>query len=86
MDKDALNLAYRWQKQFLKGWFKDQWYDALDYLEAAAKFFLILLRFLFSPILLIWVLWHLKGIYKQIASGEANREKVRKKIEQCEKY
>ncbi|ENU57353.1 hypothetical protein L291_3969 [Acinetobacter guillouiae MSP4-18] len=84
MDRDAINLAYRWQKQFLKGWFKDQWYDALDYLEASIKFFLILLRIIFSPILIIYVAWQFKGIYKQIASGEANREKVRNKIEQAE--
>lgn len=84
MDRDAINLAYRWQKQFLKGWFKDQWYDALDYLEAPIKFFLILLRIIFSPILIIYVAWQFKGIYKQIASGEANREKVRNKIEQAE--
>ncbi|WP_333667945.1 hypothetical protein [Acinetobacter guillouiae] len=84
MDRDAISLAYRWQKQFLKGWFKDQWYDALDYLEASTKFFLILLRIIFSPILIIYVAWQFKGIYKQIASGEANREKVRKKIEQAE--
>ncbi|MEQ1318963.1 hypothetical protein [Acinetobacter guillouiae] len=84
MDRDAINLAYRWQKQFLKGWFKDQWYDALDYLEASIKFFLILLRIIFSPILIIYVAWQFKGIYTQIASGEANREKVRKKIEQAE--
>ncbi|ENV18757.1 hypothetical protein [Acinetobacter guillouiae] len=84
MDRDAISLAYRWQKLFLKGWFKDQWYDALDYLEASIKFFLILLRIIFSPILIIYVAWQFKGIYKQIASGEANREKVRKKIEQAE--
>jgi hypothetical protein len=80
MDKDALKLAYQWQKNFLKGWFKDQWYDAIDCLEAILKLFLIMVRILLSPILIIYVLWQFKGIYKQIASGEANREKIRKHI------
>lgn len=84
MDKDALNLTYRWQKQFLKNWFKDNWYDAIDYLESSIRFLVVVLRIIFSPILIVYVLWQFKGVYEQIASGEANREKVRKKIEQAE--
>ncbi|OTG79080.1 hypothetical protein B9T31_17435 [Acinetobacter sp. ANC 4558] len=80
MDKDALNLAYQWEKQFLKGWFKDQWYSALDCLWALLALMLIALRVLFSPFLIIYVLWQFKGIYKQIVSGVTDREKVRKHI------
>lgn len=85
VDVDALKLTLKWQAFFLKGWFKDQWYDLLDYLEATLKILLILLRVLFSPILIIYVIWHTKVMYRQIANGEANREKVRAHIKKYSK-
>ncbi|HGF9347994.1 MULTISPECIES: hypothetical protein [Acinetobacter] len=80
VDVDALKLTLQWQGFFLKGWFKDQWYDLLDYLEVTLKILLILLRVLYSPILIIYVIWQTKKMYRQIASGEVNREKVRSHI------
>ncbi|PRO33715.1 hypothetical protein [Acinetobacter baumannii] len=80
VDVDALKLTLQWQGFFLKGWFKDQWYDLLDYLEVTLKILLILLRVLYSPILIIYVIWQTKKMYRQIACGEVNREKVRSHI------
>ncbi|WP_332605464.1 hypothetical protein [Acinetobacter sp. ESBL14] len=80
VDVDALKLTLQWQGFFLKGWFKDQWHDLKDYVEASLKILLIIIRVLFSPILIIYVIWQTKGMYRQIASGGTNREKVRNHI------
>lgn len=80
VDADALKLTLQWQAFFLKGWFKDQWFDLKDYAEASLKLLLIILRILFSPILIVYVIWQTRKMYGQIASGEANREKVRNHI------
>ncbi|MEE8097715.1 hypothetical protein V3N00_15890 [Acinetobacter baumannii] len=80
VDVDALKLTLQWQGFFLKGWFEDQWCDLKDYAEASLKLPLIILRILFSPLLIIYVIWQTRKMYEQIASGEANREKVRNHI------
>lgn len=80
VDVDALKLTLQWQGFFLKGWFEDHWCDLKDYAEASLKLLLIILRILFSPILIIYVIWQTRKMYEQIASGEVNREKVRNHI------
>lgn len=80
VDVDALKLTLQWQGFFLKGWFEDHWCDLKDYAEASLKLLPIILRILFSPLLIIYVIWQTRKMYEQIASGEVNREKVRNHI------
>jgi hypothetical protein len=55
MDREALNLARRWNTQKMKHWYSDAWCDLLDSLEEFLKLLLILLRLVLSPILMNYI-------------------------------
>ena len=86
MDREALNLARRWNVQKMKHWYSDAWCDLLDSLEEFLKLLLILLRLVLSPILMIFYIVGIRSVYKQLQDyNEESRERVRKQIERSEK-
>lgn len=86
MDREALNLARRWNVQKMKHWYSDAWCDLLDSLEGFLKLLLILLRLVLSPILMIIYIVGIRSVYKQLQDyNKESRERVRKHIEKSEK-
>lgn len=86
MDREALNLARRWNTQKMKHWYSDAWCDLLDSLEEFLKLLLILLRLVLSPILMIFYIVGIRSVYKQLQGYNIeSRERVRKHIERSEK-
>ena len=85
MDREALNLARRWNVQKMKHWYSDAWCDLLDSLEGFLKLLLILLRLVLSPILMIFYILGVRSVYKQLLDYDNDsRERVRKHIEKSE--
>jgi hypothetical protein len=86
MDREALNLARRWNTQKMKHWYSDLWNDLLDALEEFLKLLLIILRLVLSPILMIIYIVGIRSVYKQLQGYNVeSRERVRKHIERSEK-
>ncbi len=85
MDREALNLARRWNVQKMKHWYSDAWNDLIDALEEFLKLLLIILRLVLSPILMIFYIVGIGPVYKQLKDyNKESRERVRKHIERSE--
>lgn len=86
MDREALNLARRWNVQKMKHWYSDAWNDLIDALKEFLKLLLIILRLVLSPILMIFYIVGIGYVYKQLKDyNKESRERVRKHIERSEK-
>ncbi|HIQ36237.1 MULTISPECIES: hypothetical protein [Acinetobacter] len=86
MDREALNLARRWNVQKMKHWYSDAWNDLIDSLEEFLKLLLIISRLVLSPILMIFYIVGIGSAYKQLKDyNKESRERVRKHIERSEK-
>ena len=86
MDKEALNLARRWNTQQIKHWYAVNWYALIEGLERLSVLFVIIFRLILSPLLLIAYLIGVYLDYRQLLSySEKSREQVRRKIERLEK-
>ena len=86
MNKEALNLAIRWNVQKMKHWYSDAWCDLLDSLEEFLKLLLILLRLVLSPALVLICIFDIRSTYKKLNNyGKESREQVRKHIERSER-
>ena len=86
MDREALNLARRWNVQKMKHWYSDAWNDLIDSLEEFLKLLLIISRLVLSPILMIFCIVGIGSAYKQLKDyNKESRERVRKHIERSEK-
>jgi len=86
MDREALNLARRWNVQKMKHWYSDAWDDLIDSLEEFLKLLLIISRLVLSPILMIFYIVGIGSAYKQLKDyNKESRERVRKHIERSEK-
>ncbi|WP_312969045.1 hypothetical protein [Acinetobacter gerneri] len=85
MDKEALNLATRWNTQKMKHWYKDNWYDLLDGLKELVILLWIVARLVLSPILMFFYIIGIGSVYKQLLSyNEESRQCVRNHIERSE--
>lgn len=86
MDREALNLARRWNVQKMKHWYSDAWNDLIDSLEEFLKLLLIISRLVLSPILMIFYIVGIGSAYKQLKDyNKESRERVRKHLERSEK-
>lgn len=86
MDREALNLARRWNTQKIKHWYSNIWCDLLDSLEDFLHLMLLILRLLLSPILVLICIFDIRSTYKKLNTyDKESRERVRKHIERSEK-
>ena len=86
MDREALNLARRWNMQKIKHWYSNIWCDLLDSLEDFLHLMLLILRLLLSPILVLIYIFDIRSTYKKLNTyDKESRERVRKHIEKSEK-
>ena len=86
MDREALNLARRWNMQKIKHWYSDAWCDLLDSLEDFLHLLLLITRLLLSPVLVLICIFDIRSTYKKLNTyDKESRERVRKHIERSEK-
>lgn len=86
MDREALNLARRWNVQKMKHWYSNMWCDLLDALEEFLHLLFIILRLILSPVLVLICIFDIRSTYKKLNTyDKENRERVRKHIERSEK-